>query len=222
MDTTGNAKPPPERIPAARMPKPTPARPPGPPTAPPPGPPSPPSMPPVPSPPPFPQLPRRREVLEISVRRRMLWVGSAAFPLHNLSRVEATELNPRRGAALLNFLKWSAIVAVAYVALMAGSDKDPKDSGSLSTLLLVGAIALALFLTAILQPAKPILAVETAGGSCAVVTLPSVDELRTIAGLIVYAIDHPEAEFTAYVNQLTTYNGPVFNQSGGMNTGIRL
>ncbi|CAM5473496.1 hypothetical protein SCALM49S_03823 [Streptomyces californicus] len=29
------------------------------------------------------------------------------------------------------------------------------------------------------------------------VTLPSVEQLRTIAGQIVHAINHPEAEFTA-------------------------
>lgn len=153
----------------------------------------------------------------------MLWVGSAAFPLHNLTRVEAFKLKPHRGAAFVSFLKWSAVVAVVYVVLNAVADGDPTTGGSGSPLFVVVLIGLAIFLLkALFEPAKPILAVETAGGSWAVATLPSVDELRAIAGRIVYAIDHPEAEFTAYVHQLTNYNGPVINQNGGMNTGIRL
>ncbi|NEE12448.1 hypothetical protein G3M58_39080, partial [Streptomyces sp. SID7499] len=75
------------------------------------------------------------------------------------------------------------------------------------------------FVKALLTPATPALIVETAGGSRNLVTLPSVDELRIIAGQIVHAIDHPEAEFTAYVHQLNNYNGPVFNQNGAQNTG---
>ncbi len=54
------------------------------------------------------------------------------------------------------------------------------------------------------------------------VTLPSVEQLRTIAGQIVHAINHPEAEFTAYVHELNNYNGPVFHQNGAQNTGIKL
>lgn len=48
---------------------------------------------------------------------------------------------------------------------------------------------------------KPVLAVEMNSDSRVIVTLPSMDELRQIAGRIVYAIDHPEAEFTAIVQQ---------------------
>ncbi|MFD6424212.1 DUF6232 family protein [Streptomyces sp. NPDC060198] len=152
----------------------------------------------------------------------MLWFGSAAFPLHNLTRVEAFRLNPRRGEAFVSFLKWAAVIAVVYVAVMAMADEDASAGDGSGPLFFFVAVALAILLMKMLQPAKPILAVETAGGSWAVATLPSVDELRAIAGLIVHAIDHPEAEFKATVHQLNNYNGPVFNQTGGMNTGIKL
>ncbi|MFJ9109377.1 DUF6232 family protein [Streptomyces sp. NPDC102283] len=162
-------------------------------------------------------------VLEVSVNRRMLWIGSAAFPLDNLTRVEATKLKPRRGATFLGFLKWLALTGVAYVLVIAASDGDTEIKESGNPMFLVFTIGLAIyFIKELLEPAKPILAVETAGGSLAVVTLPTVEELRTIAGQIVHAINHPEAEFTAYVNELNNYNGPVFNQNGGTNTGIKL
>lgn len=138
----------------------------------------------------------------------MLWIGAAALPLHNLTRVEAIKLRPDRN--LVRFLMGLALVAVVYSV-----------TGWTLVLFLLIVLA-AFFIAALIKPERPVLVVETAGGSLVLVTLPSVDELRAIAGHIVHAIDHPEAEFTAYVHQLNNYNGPVFNQNGGQNTGIRL
>nr|WP_275404545.1 DUF6232 family protein [Streptomyces anulatus] len=146
--------------------------------------------------------------MEIAVKRRMLWIGSAALPLHNLTRVEAIKIKPERN--VLRFLLGLALVAVLY---------SVTDWTPVFVLLIVLVVY---FVKALLTPATPALIVETAGGSRNLVTLPSVDELRIIAGQIVHAIDHPEAEFTAYVHQLNNYNGPVFNQNGAQNTGIRL
>ncbi|MGW5930160.1 DUF6232 family protein [Streptomyces anulatus] len=186
--------------------------PPGPPASPPSGPPSsPPPDPPAGSPsqpPPLPPLPPPGGVLEISVKRRMLWIGSAALPLHNLTRVEAIKIKPERN--VLRFLLGLGLVAFVYSV----TDWVP--------VLVLLIVLVVYFVKALVAPEKPVLVVETAGGSRVLVTLPSVDELRTIAGRIVHAIDHPEAEFTAYVHQLNNYNGPVFNQNGGQNTGIRL
>ncbi|MFJ2649699.1 DUF6232 family protein [Streptomyces sp. NPDC087420] len=193
MNTTGGFGPPSTPTPPSGPP---PSRPPDPPS----GPPS--------TPPPLPPLPTPDGVLEISVKRRMLWIGAAALPLHNLTRVEAIKLRPDRN--LVRYLMGLALVAVVYSVT----------DWTLVLLLLI--VLAAFFVAALIKPERPVLVVETAGGSLVLVTLPSVDELRVIAGRIVHAIDHPEAEFTAYVNQLNNYNGPVFNQSGGQNTGIRL
>ncbi|MFE0443186.1 hypothetical protein [Streptomyces fungicidicus] len=67
---------------------------------------------------------------------------------------------------------------------------------------------------------------STDGGSGpapGILTLPTMDELRAIAGQIVYAIDHPEYEFSAALEQYNTTNnfGSVVNMNGGRgNTGI--
>ncbi|WP_256967812.1 DUF6232 family protein [Streptomyces sp. CS057] len=205
MDTTGNVGQPSGSTPPSGPPASPPSGPPsGPPSSPPPDPPAgSPSQ-----PPPLPPLPHPGGVLEIAVKRRMLWIGSAALPLHNLTRVEAIKIKPERN--VLRFLLGLALVAVLY---------SVTDWTPVFVLLIVLVVY---FVKALLTPATPALIVETAGGSRNLVTLPSVDELRTIAGQIVHAIDHPEAEFTAYVHQLNNYNGPVFNQNGAQNTGIRL
>ena len=192
----------------------------------PPPPPEPPSEPPrassVPPPSPVPPVPRRDGTLVLKVSRRILWVGSAALPLHNITRVEAFMLKPDRGTVLVRFLRWLLVAALIYAAISYASDGEVEGN---PVLLIVG-IALFLFLLKeLFQSPTPVLVVETAGGSTVVVTLPTVNELLDIAGRIAHAIDNPEAEFTAVVQQYNNTNnyGPVVNMNGGRNNrGINL
>ncbi|WUQ09524.1 DUF6232 family protein [Streptomyces sp. NBC_00250] len=186
----------------------------------------PPSGPPAGSPPPPPPDPpdlRRGGTLHLRVSRRMLWVGSAAFPLHNITRVEAFKLKPDRGAAFLRFLKWLFVAGLVYAAINYASEGEASGGG----VFLVVLIALVVFvLKELFEPARPVLLVEMASGSAVVVTLPNVDELRDIAGLIARAIDNPAAEFSTVVRQFnsnTNNYGPVVHMNGGQNNrGISL
>jgi hypothetical protein len=42
----------------------------------------------------------KREVIEVSVNRRVLWIGSAAYLLHNIARAQTIELVRNRAKAL--------------------------------------------------------------------------------------------------------------------------
>ncbi|MFJ2058981.1 DUF6232 family protein [Streptomyces sp. NPDC087908] len=203
----------------------------GPPTGPPTGPPSGPPPPRSPSDPPEPPAAPPPGtgwggVLQLRVSRRMLWVGAAALPLHNITRVEAFRLRPDRGAALLRFLKWLVVALVIYAVINSVGDGD-EAIGESGPLLLVVLIALAVYLgRELFATAKPVLLVEMSSGSAVVVTLPSMEELRDIAGLIAHAIDNPAAEFSRIVQQFNTTNnnnGTVVNMIGGRNNrGISL
>ncbi len=155
----------------------------------------------------------------------MLWVGPAAFPLHNITRVEAFKLKPDRVAALLRFLKWLLVAIVIYAVLNGLSDGEVSIGDDSGPLLFVVLVALAVYLgKELFEPAKPVLLVEMSSGSAVLVTLPSMEELRDIAGLIAKAIDNPAAEFSTVVRQFNTNNyGPVVNMNGGRNNrGINL
>ncbi|MFF5789308.1 DUF6232 family protein [Streptomyces sp. NPDC012693] len=176
-----------------------------------------------------PSAPRARSgTLVLRVSRRILWVGTAAIPLHNITRVEAFKLKPDRGAAFVRFLRWLVVAAVIYVVINYASEGEARIGENGSPVVLVVLIALAAFaLRELFQPATPVLAVETAAGSTAYVTLPSVEELQDIAGRIAHAIDNPSAEFAAVVQQFNGNNtnnyGPVVNMNGGRNNrGINL
>lgn len=156
----------------------------------------------------------------------MLWVGSAAFPLHNITRVEAFKLRPDRGAALLRFLKWLFVAIVIYAVVNSVSDGEASVGDGGGPLLFVVLVALAVFLgKELFESAKPVLLVEMASGSAVLVTLPNMEELRDIAGLIARAIDNPAAEFSTVVRQFNNTNnyGTVVNMNGGRNNrGVNL
>ncbi|MEU2439976.1 DUF6232 family protein [Streptomyces rubradiris] len=196
---------------------PPPGRPPGPPPAPPSAPPPPASA---------PSSGQTGGALVLRVSRRMLWADSAAFPLHNITMVDAFLYRPSRLAALVRCLKWllgALLVYLAYVALDA-MDNGGGDAGNPALLVVLCVAALIVPVKDLFAPPKPVLSVQVASGTALVVTLPSLAELRQIADRIAYAIDHPEAEFTAVVHQYNTNNyGPVANLNGGQgNTGFKL
>ncbi len=158
----------------------------------------------------------------------MLWVGSAAIPLRNITWVDAFRLKPDWGRAAIRFLKWLIGGVLVYVAInyASGSEAHIGDGVSGSSVSVIVVLGLIVVLMGLFASAKPVLVVEMTSGSRAIVTLPSMDELRQIAGQVVYAIDHPEAEFTFTVRQFnnkTNNYGPVVNMNGGRgNTGFKL
>ncbi|TWV52816.1 hypothetical protein FRZ03_10905 [Streptomyces misionensis] len=154
----------------------------------------------------------------------MLWIGEAAIPLRNITLVNPHIAKPDRWSAAGRLLMWLLGIVVITALELGSSGGDLRAGGSLFVLL----VALACLLCKdLFARGKPVLAVETAGGAQLVVTLPSLDELQRIAGQIVHAINHPEAEFTEIVHQYHSNNtnnyGPVVNMSGGRgNTGFKL
>lgn len=167
----------------------------------------------------MPLPPRRGKPLELRVQRQILWVGSAAVPLRNVSWVEVFRLKPAWGKAGVYFL------LLVVFAFLVSSRLDSADGGGGPAPGVLSVFALVVVGTVLLWSRKPVLVVEMNSGSRVLLTLPTMDELRAIAGQIVYAIDHPEYEFFAVLEQYNTTNnfGSVVNMHGGRgNTGIKL
>ncbi|WLQ42587.1 DUF6232 family protein [Streptomyces laculatispora] len=172
---------------------------------------------------------RKGDPLVLKVSRRMLWVGTAAIPLHNIAWVDAFRLRHNWGAAFGRLVQW-LVVAVLVFAAINYSSRDEGDVGESANGrlgLVMIAICLAVVIKGLIASAKPVLVVEMNSGSRVIVTLPSMDELQEIAGQIAHAIDNPEAEFTTVVRQVhnnSTHNhGAVIHMNGGRgNTGIKL
>ncbi len=174
---------------------------------------------------PMPTPPRRAVGVDLKVSKRLLWVGEAAYPLHNVTRVHTLVLRPKRTEALIDFLKWTALVAVVLVVVQAVA-QDDRAAG----LLVVGvAVVVALFVRMLklwTAPNEHVLAVETNSASTAMMTLPNPDQLRQLVQYIVNAIENPEAEFQVRVESLqfnprNYHYGDTVNMYGGLaNTGV--
>ncbi|MFC4327053.1 DUF6232 family protein [Streptomyces andamanensis] len=170
----------------------------------------------------MPLPPRRGKPLELRVQRQILWVGSAAVPVRNVSWVEVFRLKPAWGKAGLYLLLLTGIAF--FVSERLDSTEGGGGGGGPAPGVLLLA-ALVVVCAVLLSSRKPVLVVELNSGSRVVLTLPTMDELRAIAGQVVYAIDHPEYEFSAVLEQYNTTNnfGSVVNMNGGRgNTGIKL
>ncbi|WP_189941412.1 DUF6232 family protein [Streptomyces aurantiogriseus] len=174
----------------------------------------------------MPTPPRRAVGVDLKVSKRLLWVGEAAYPLHNVTRVHTLVLRPKRMEALTDFLKWTALTVVASVVIQVVADDD---SVQVMLLLLGGALVVWLFVRMLKlwsAPDEHVLAVETNSASTALVTLPNPEQLRQLVQYIVNAIENPEAEFQVRVESLQinpkNYQyGDTVNMYGGLaNTGV--
>lgn len=164
---------------------------------------------------------RNTRVLSLRVTRRMLFIGSAVIPLHNISWVDAYMEKPNRSQAGAWALLFGFLVMFVSTALRPSSSNaaEFQQSGRvIATALIVGGLLY------VFRRPKPALAIGTTGGSTVVLTLPTLEQLRTISRQIADTIENPEHGFSTLVQQFTTTNnhfGAVVNMIGGRgNKGI--
>ncbi|WP_437114996.1 DUF6232 family protein [Streptomyces flaveolus] len=175
--------------------------------------------------------------IELRVSKRILWIGSAVYPLHNIARVYTFTLRPRRKEAVLRFLRYAAgTLVVGFIAMLPGLPSlafQGPDSGAAGYVAWVWFLALAAAVYFFIDmmsvlTAQPhyVLAVETSGASTALVTSRDARYLDQLVGQISYALDHPDTEFRVTVERLTVsphnyYFGDNVNMYGGNgNVGI--
>lgn len=187
----------------------------------------------IPPPPAVP--PRSVRAIDLRVGKRLLWVGAAAYPLQNITRVYTFTMTPRRKEATLLFLKRTALIlSVAFgLTIVAGlaAFADTSTAGGILTFVWLGAIAALVFsivelFSVLTAPAQYVLAMETSGPSIAMVTSADPHQLDRLVAPIVQAIENPEAEFQVKVEQLLVnprnyYFGDNVNMYGGSgNVGV--
>jgi hypothetical protein len=182
---------------------------------------------------PVPPPPGNGRTVELKVSRRLLWVGEAVYPLHNVARVHTFVLKPKRMEALNDFLKWTGITILVFVVVQVVNDNSSSSSAQDDNAQVVWVLGMAVVLGLLFHtvkvwaaPDEHVLAVETSSGSTALVTLPDPTQLRQLVLYIVHAIENPEAEFQVRVESLQVnpknYQfGDTVNMYGGLhNTGM--
>lgn len=120
----------------------------------------------------------KREVINVQVSRRVLWVGAAAYPLHNIARVTTVELEPRLWLILKRVGPWGFAACAVFMGMLLYST-----GGRVALAMLVGppvlagaAVLVVPVLVRLIRAATRStlhrLNIETAGAPYAVLTSP--------------------------------------------------
>ncbi|MFF2043142.1 DUF6232 family protein [Kitasatospora sp. NPDC058170] len=169
----------------------------------------------------------------LRVSKRLLWVGGAVYPLHNIVRVYSFVLRPKRREALGTFAKriLQAGLLAAVPFLLATTDilNHSSDEEALRFVVyLAGAwlvYAVIELLSVLFARSVPVLAVDTAGNATAMVTTVDERGLAELVKVLSQALENPEVEFQMTVQTLTVspknyHFGDNVNMYGGIgNTG---
>ncbi|WP_416975255.1 DUF6232 family protein [Streptomyces sp. 4F14] len=155
----------------------------------------------------------KREVINVRVSRRILWVGAEAYPLHNIARATTVRIVPRRMVSLGQFLACAlALVVVSGVIVAAAS--------AVSELVLlvdiaIGSVLVFRLVSILVRPVYHALVIETAGTPYTALVSTDKAIVSRLVFQIMDAIDNPEAEFQIQVENY--HIGDKINMVGGRN-----
>jgi hypothetical protein len=177
--------------------------------------------------------------MRVAVSKRILWVGTAAYPLATIVRVGTTVIVPRHGAAVRRFLKFAAIVVLAAVVIYVlgsitssggGGDGEQQSSGAGWVFVVAPIIVIGYFvldtLPVLTQTRLFAVAIDTAGPPTALVAWKQPEAANELANAVTDAIENPQLEFSKVVHNMVVdlrqYRfGDNVNIYGGQgNTGV--
>nr|WP_233273459.1 DUF6232 family protein [Streptomyces broussonetiae] len=175
--------------------------------------------------------------VELRVSKRILWIGAAVYPLHNIARVYTFVMRPKRKEAVLRYLRNTVgLLIIGLLAMLPGllaGTGGGENSGAAGYVAFVWTAVVGLeiyflveLFSVLLASDHHVLAIETSGASTALVTSRNPQYLDQVVGQISYAIDHPDVEFKVTVESLSFspknyYFGDNVNMYGGSgNVGI--
>ncbi|KDN85276.1 hypothetical protein KCH_28570 [Kitasatospora cheerisanensis KCTC 2395] len=194
----------------------------------------------MPSKPPVPPMPTFRPgQVEVRVERQLLWIGQAAYPLHNIARVFPVVLYPRSAEAFARFgrrvgitlVSAFLVVGVGQLSIATTSSRSTRsDTSSAFTQFVVSVAVVALILyvvellRVVLQKPQHVVAIETNGSSVALITAADAERRRALTEYIAAAVDNPQSSLLLHVDTLAVnpanyYFGDTVNVHGTGNVG---
>lgn len=161
----------------------------------------------------------KREVIDIRVSQRILWVGAEAYPLHNIARAQTIKLVPKRGLALLKaIVLWVVLgVAAAVVTGLPGFGSVTLTS-LMAVVVFVLIVVSTIRLIAVLSTRTLYaLVIETAGTPYRALVSTDGNLVTQLVHRIMDAINNPQAEFQLRVENF--HVGDKIQQFGNQNLG---
>lgn len=169
----------------------------------------------------------RREVLEVSVSRRVLWIGSAAYPLHNIARAQTVKIAPDRARAVrhlvIGVVAWLGLEAGALYALNSvprAQLADPDRLRDLATYVVLALVTLSTVraIAVLLGRTYYAMVIETAGSPQTALVSTERSQVVSLVRQTMDAIDDPAATFHTQIQNIT-HIGEQYNLKGKHNVG---
>jgi hypothetical protein len=137
------------------------------------------------------------QAINVRVSQRILWFGSEAYPLPNITRTNTVTLEPNRGALIRGY------VVTVLVTLFAMGIAGSAAPGSVAALVIVAGLAWLAWrtyrLVELLKLTLYVLDIETAAGSHRGLTTDDPHVVADLQVRITDAINNPHAEFQMQV-----------------------
>ncbi len=164
------------------------------------------------------------EVIDVQVRQGILWVGSEAYPLRNIARVQPAKLVPNRGAALRSYLKAVVfcvflIVAAAVAARVASQASSAQTynalhgvaDGAFALAAVLAVISTIWLITRLSRRTAYALVIETAGTPRTALVTYDEDRVFYLVRRITDAISNPKDQWPAPVPVQVINNKNIYN-----------
>ncbi|MEU9043858.1 MULTISPECIES: DUF6232 family protein [unclassified Kitasatospora] len=163
-----------------------------------------------------------RNVIDVSVSRRVLWIGGDAYPLQHIARArQLVWWPPKRSRTIIRFVRqlFALVFATATLGALVQNSLEKSQAAVVPGLLvLVGLVFIVYRLvTRLRQRALYKLVIETSNSSTTAVVSHDPRQIGDLIQMIMDAIDNPQAEFALQVENV--HIGDRINQYGNHNIG---
>ncbi|MFD9691364.1 DUF6232 family protein [Kitasatospora sp. NPDC059146] len=165
-----------------------------------------------------------RNVIDVRVSRRVLWIGGDAYPLQHIARArQLVWWPPKRSRTVIRFVR-QVIGLLCAVSLLSALTRNGADAtqAALPSVLLLAGLAFFLYRLVTKLRQKPVyrLVLDTSNAATTAVVSHHEWQITNLIQMIMEAIDNPQAEFAFQVENL--HVGDKITQYGDHNTGKRV
>ncbi|MBO1414748.1 DUF6232 family protein [Streptomyces sp. FH025] len=163
-----------------------------------------------------------RNVIDVSVSRRVLWVAKDAYPLGHIARArQLVWWPPKRSRVIIGYVRkvFGVLVAFGILNALTGGALRNTAASAVPSLILLGFLAYHTYRLVTQLRQKPLykLVIETSSSSVTAVVSYHAWQIEDLIQRIMEAIDNPQAEFAIQVENV--HIGDQINQYGDHNTG---
>ncbi|WP_157849642.1 MULTISPECIES: DUF6232 family protein [Streptomyces] len=163
-----------------------------------------------------------RNVIDVSVSRRVLWVGGDAYPLQHIARArQLVWWPPKKSRTIIRFVRQliGLLFATAAVGAFVKNSADPGAAAAVPNILLLAGLVFIVYrlVVKLRQRALYKLVIETSNAATTAVVSHDARQIGSLIQMIMDAIDNPQAEFALQVENV--HIGDRINQYGDHNIG---